>query len=80
VTGYNSHRRETREWVPIRDVVAQLKPDRPAKMRYVLHRLIDAGHIEAEQVLGEWFIHRDEIPRLRIAAHDARQDPRLKEL
>lgn len=71
---------ETREWVPIRDVVAALKPDRPAKMRHVLHRLIDAGHIHAEEVLGEWFVHRDEIPRLRIAAHDRAQDYRLKGL
>lgn len=67
-------------WLTVEEVTRRLKPARPAKMRAVLERMAAEGLIQAEGALGVTLIHRDEVPRLHLAAHDASQDSRLKEL
>ena len=41
-------------------------------------RAIREGKANGIGALGVYLIHRDEIPRLRVAAHDHAQDDRLK--
>lgn len=67
-------------WVTIDAAARQLQPRNLFRMRAVLQRAADEGRVQAIAVLGVTLIHRDEIPRLRLAAHDASQDSRLKEL
>lgn len=67
-------------WLTVEEVTRRLKPARPAKMRAVLERMAAEGLIQAEGALGITLIHRDELPRLHRAAHDASQDDRLKGL
>lgn len=77
----SEHRREADPtWVSITEVARQLQPRNLARMRAVLQRAADEGRVQAIAALGVTLIHRDEIPRLRVAAHDARQDSRLKEI
>lgn len=66
--------------IPITEVVRQLKPDRPAKMRAILERMTREGLLDAETALGVTLIYKHEIPRLKRAAHDRTQDERLKQL
>lgn len=72
------------EWLPVADAARRLRPRSPAKMRAVLERMAASDdpdqsvcHMDA---LGELFIHDHELPRLHLAAHDASQDDRLKEM
>ena len=75
------HRREADPtWVTIDAAARQLQPRNLDRMRAVLQRAADEGRVQAIAALGVTLIHRDEIPRLRLAAHDASQDSRLKEL
>ena len=57
-----------------------LNASNPDLMAWILERAIREGKVNGIGALGVYLIHRDEIPRLRVAAHDARQDSRLKEL
>ena len=77
----SEHRREADPtWLTIDDAARQLQPRNLARMCAVLQRAADEGRVQAIAALGVALIHRDEIPRLRLAAHDTRQDERLKEL
>ena len=67
-------------WITLDAAARQLQPRNLDRMRAVLQRAADEGRVQAIAALGVTLIHRDEIPRLRLAAHDARQDDRLKEL
>lgn len=77
----SEHRRDADPtWVSITEAARQLQPRNLDRMRAVLQRAADEGRVQAIAAPGVTLIHRDEIPRLRLAAHDTRQDSRLKEL
>ena len=67
-------------WVPLVEAARMLRASNPERMARILERAIREGKVNGVGALGVYLIHRDEIPRLRVAAHDARQDSRLKEL
>lgn len=77
----SEHRREADPtWLTIDAAARQLRPRNLARMRAVLQRAADEGRVQAIGALGVTLIHRDEMPRLRLAAYDRSQDERLKGL
>ena len=77
-TGRREHTDPT--WVPLQEAARMLNAHDPELMARILERAIREGKANGIGALDVYLIHRDEIPRLRVAAHDARQDSRLKEL
>ena len=65
-------------WVPLVEAARLLQASNPERMARILERAIREGKVNGIGALGVYLIHRDEIPRLRVAAHDRAQDDRLK--
>ena len=65
-------------WVPLAEAARLLRASNPERMARILERAIREGKVNGVGALGVYLIHRDEIPRLRVAAHDHAQDDRLK--
>ena len=75
-TGRREHTDPT--WVTLHEAARMLHAHDPDLMARILERAIREGRVNGISALDVYLIHRDEIPRLRVAAHDRGQDERLK--